>query len=569
MKKRKTRIYTILILLLLISILLINSIVSNFIEKKLTNIIHNKESKEYTVRFKKVHFNVFSGSLSVKGISLDPKIKSNSDLNSEMSSNKPQYKISLSSIKISGIQLLKLLFNKNILINKLILTDLFVQKFNTSKSTIKKDNTKKPINLDSIYIKEFNGLQIDKIKINKFTYHVINSSNDEIIFQSSPVSFELERIALKKYQDDLFKLEIRDNQFNIKNINVEFEKTQYSLSMGSITIDTNKDNINIKNLIYKPLKNKYVVANSYKYNSEVYSLDVNEIHFFNFNLSKAVTDDGIYIDSISVNKFNLDIFKDQRKPFDYKKRPKLPHIALKQMESPLNIKKIIITNSFLSYEEKLENKKILMKVNFSDINTQITNISSIKEWREDPLRIEFHSKLMNESVMNVNLLFPLKDNENTFYINGKLGSADFRYFDSAIIPALGIKVLSGRLDAMTFEAKADSYSSHGTMTMLYHNLKAEVFKTKTTGTNDFLSWTVNHVVHRSNPGAKDKTREAVLYYERTNYKGIGNYLWKTLQSGITNTIAPIGKTTEKVQAKENRKSKRKLKKQQRHEKRTN
>jgi len=36
-----------------------------------------------------------------------------------------------------------------------------------------------------------------------------------------------------------------------------------------------------------------------------------------------------------------------------------------------------------------------------------------------------------------------------------------------------------------------------------------------------------------------------LNYDRVPYKGTGSYLWKTLQSGITNTISPFGKTTKK------------------------
>ena len=57
-----------------------------------------------------------------------------------------------------------------------------------------------------------------------------------------------------------------------------------------------------------------------------------------------------------------------------------------------------------------------------------------------------------------------------------------------------------------------------------------------------------------------------MKFERVLYKGFGNFLWKTLQNGIVNTIAPFGMTTEKEAAKKKRKLKRRERKRNREEK---
>jgi len=51
-----------------------------------------------------------------------------------------------------------------------------------------------------------------------------------------------------------------------------------------------------------------------------------------------------------------------------------------------------------------------------------------------------------------------------------------------------------------------------------------------------------------------KIRIAEMHYLRINYMGFIGYLWRTLQSGITNTIAPGGKTLGKVEAKKVKKT---------------
>jgi hypothetical protein len=79
------------------------------------------------------------------------------------------------------------------------------------------------------------------------------------------------------------------------------------------------------------------------------------------------------------------------------------------------------------------------------------------------------------------------------------------------------------------------------MTMLYDGLAAEVVKKDQQSKNKFLSWAANAVLKTSNPGKNGKTRVVVIGFERVMYKGLGNFLWKTLQTGITSTITPTGK----------------------------
>jgi len=52
----------------------------------------------------------------------------------------------------------------------------------------------------------------------------------------------------------------------------------------------------------------------------------------------------------------------------------------------------------------------------------------------------------------------------------------------------------------------------------------------------------------------------MMNFDRVSYKGFGNVLWKTLQSGIVNTIAPFGLTKEKADAKKQKHEKRDEKK---------
>jgi hypothetical protein len=450
-----------------------------------------------------------------------------------------------------------MVLNKNIEIEKLKINDLLVKQF---KNTKIKSPPKKDFNIDSIYIKNINGFKINKISVNNLTFQITDVSTDKISFQNKPVSFNLTGFKLEEYGDDYFRLRPVNNEFEIDKINIDFPNKKYNFSIDAVSVDFEKDIIHVKNLTYRPLIKREALANEYKFNTEIFNLKVGDVKLFNFDFGKMIANKGLFIDSISLSNFDLKIYKDKRKPFDFEKRPTLPHIALVEMKTPLLIQKINISNSNILFEERLEKREMLMTINLDHVNAKISNITSIKKYRGNPLKVHLTSKLMNSSDMRIDITMPLVNTQNKFYFNGSLGPTKFEYFDSVIVPAIGIKIFNGELDHLTFSASADNISSNGKMTMLYHDLEADVLKSNSTEENKFLSWTVNHVVHESNPNKKGHKREAVMHTERTIYKGIVNYLWKTIQTGITNTIAPMGKTTEKAKAKNDRKLKREQKK---------
>jgi hypothetical protein len=84
------------------------------------------------------------------------------------------------------------------------------------------------------------------------------------------------------------------------------------------------------------------------------------------------------------------------------------------------------------------------------------------------------------------------------------------------------------------------------MTMVYSGLTAEALKKNEKDKGKFMSFLANTVVFSSNPNKREKLRVAQMGFERVNYKGFGNFVWKTLQTGIVNTVLPTGKSEKQV-----------------------
>ncbi|MCK5637362.1 MAG: hypothetical protein KAH67_01545 [Flavobacteriaceae bacterium] len=543
MFKEKKHIIGIIILSIFIIFFLLKILLSNFVENKVTDALNNSKSDKYITSVEDVNFKLFDRSITFDNIFISPKPTFLSDSLSQNINNDTLEKITISSIKINDIRFFDYLFRNDINIGELEINDLIIQKSNRKKvDTV----SKKPINLDSIHIDKINGLKIDKFNLNNIQFSIVDSITNKSVFYHKPVNLDLDGFQLKKVKDQQFKLMPINKNFKINNIEIGLTKKEYSLFIEEIDLNTETSSIQIINLKYKTLNGKYALAKKDIYNNVVPEFSIEKIELVKIDFTKLIQNEGLFIDNILISKAVIDLYKDRRKPYDKRLYKELPHLALKKMEYPLYIKQININNSLLLLEESFPNKNMNLKLSINEINATINNISTIDKFKENPIKAKLESKLMNKAKLVANFTFPMNTDQSTFYFDGNLGSTKFTYFDEVIYPVLGLKILEGNLDNLSFQAKANKYSSSGTMKMLYHDLNATVYKHDNPNEKSkVLSWAVKTVLHNSNPTKKKKARIAILSHKYEPEKGIGNYLWKILQSGIVNTLSPAGNKTSK------------------------
>jgi hypothetical protein len=84
------------------------------------------------------------------------------------------------------------------------------------------------------------------------------------------------------------------------------------------------------------------------------------------------------------------------------------------------------------------------------------------------------------------------------------------------------------------------WTLNGNLTLLYHNLDVALYK-EHHKKRKTLSWAANVLLKKSNPKPNGRTVVSEIHTERVPYKGLANYLWKGLESGIINSLNPFGK----------------------------
>jgi len=255
-----------------------------------------------------------------------------------------------------------------------------------------------------------------------------------------------------------------------------------------------------------------------------------------------IEDKNFNIKQILVDHLDANIFRDKNIPFDYNNFPALPQTLLRKIHVPLRIDQFTVQRSRVEYRELLEGSGEEGMVFLSDLELKVTNVSSSPS--TIPMKVDAHALLYGQGRMNVSIIMPLDVTRDTFEFHGNLGRMDFSAFNPMAVPNGHIRFESGLLDSVYFEAHANNQYASGLMTMLYQNISVNLLNKKRPDMHKkgFLSFMANTVIHKSNlSGNEYNTRVAEMYFQRDPNKGLINYLWKTVFSGMKNSMQPGGK----------------------------
>lgn len=532
--------------------IILNNIVSKVVTKQIEKI--NSEGAIY-LELESAKIDIFRSHLIIKGLSIKPDSLFFKNFKLGKTPNAIASEFYLNELRITDFHIFKILLSKEILVGKIIAKNIVLNLYKSDIYLNNKEDAHKHQQklLDSIFIKGIKQIDLKNIEFENFNLTVINAQKLDTLFTYNEKSCIISGITFKAHNNakHFFRFNKDSLHIELKNQHIDLEKGNYNLNLEDIVYDFPKKTIKISNFKIKPSIDKFQLASSYNYNTDVYDATTKEIILSGFYIDSIIRNGVMDIDSISVDGLNIEIFKDQTKPFNEQKRPLFLNQQLKELDYPIYIQKILIKNSLFTYKEKHENTNELLTISITDLNASFNHITSIKDnlKNSEPLSIHLSGKINNVANLNLEILMPYNTWDNSFSFVGSVGSTDLSTFNSAIYPATSVKFEGGELHSMNFTVHGTPAGSMGEMTMLYSNVNANFIKEHKK--KKAISWLGNSVLVTSNPSKNGKLRIGVIEFERVPYKGFGNLLWKSVMSGMLNTMNPVGNTVKEGKQKNN------------------
>ncbi|MGI9548208.1 MAG: hypothetical protein ACR2MM_13270 [Flavobacteriaceae bacterium] len=539
--------------LLIISFFFLNGFLEGVVKEYLgREIVRINESKHYNLTISDIRLNILRGNLSLIEMSALP-TKEHAKLFEDGASDELVLKeLMVSQADIEGLSIFNFLWDKDLDIRAFTVDNIIFNLYHNAWTKELKGIEKKKkssFSLDSLRLPGLTSVNLSKITVENYQFNIIDKSiqdtlssymGDELIFSGIALKPTNKESPFFKIDDSKLELDLKKQVYNLSG-------GKYFISFDNFNFSTETGLLSLKNFGFKPQASRAVFASQNTYTYEIFDLEISEFDIHGVNTSTFIANGAISMDSISIDSMGLQIFKDKTKPLNTAKHKLLPNEQLKNINQPLHIKHIRVSNSHLKYSELLPKNQKMLQFELKDINADIDYITSVRDsmQTERTLAIELRANLQGAIALDVKLGMPYGTDNNAFSFSGSTKeTASFKELNSIISPVLGIRFTGGRLNGMEFNGRGTPHSINGDLAMYYKDLEIQI-ENKKDKEKKGVNWLANSMVKSSNPNKKGKLIIGSMNYEREYYKGLPNYLWKSIQTGVVNSFNPVGNRKKK------------------------
>ena len=550
LKKKKVRRLLVVMAVLCCLLLLLNiTLESIFKSRIMAELDSISEKSGYVLGIDDVDVNVFLGNVSVSGFYAKPTEVLFAAFTKGESEADVLQQLLVSKASISGLALFDLIINKELMIDKIDVNEIQFNFYQPEKEYRAYSEENKPkISLNSIYIPWIEKIDLTEMQIADYGLHLIDASSTDTIASYKGKELLISGLDMDAIEGDkgYFTFDNSELELQSKQQNFNLNSGLYAASFDALHYKYYEQKMTMANFELKPILSPEAFSSKFTHTYISNSTVIDTLLITGIDSELLFQSGIISLQQIDIKGMTANLFLDKSKPYAMDKVTHLPQMVLKNMKQLFYINTIAIHNSSFYYSEKLADKEELTKVHLDNIQGEIAGLSNIPyNPSGKQLDVKLNADLLSTLPVSMHLTIPYNSPDNSFHISGYTkGTTDFKLLNPTVFAAIGVKFESGRLDSLNFHFRGNATKSVGELTMLYTDLEMEIYLDDDIE-NKALSWVSNSFIKKSNPSKRGRTVVSEIDFERIKYKFFGNFLWKSIQSGIVNSLVPFGSRKKK------------------------
>ena len=548
--RRKILIWT-LLMLVIGTFAVVSGVINPILENTLDNYLRKKieirqETPTYAFTYEALDIDILSERITFTNFRMTPREEYREAFNADQTTEKALKELGVNRVTVEGVGLMNFLWDKHIDITEIrvdsVSLDLFVPE--GRQKSPPKEKGKGGFTLEGIRLPGIAELSLGRFLLGSFRMHQIKLTTADTLISFASEGGSLDGLGMTKATGDeksFFEPALNDLTLSLNSEKLDLRENLYSMGFEKMRYTFASQDLKINNLTFYPREEREAFRKKNTYSFEIYNARLNALDLSDFDLDQFLNHGMVSIGKMEMDSLDLEIFRDKTKPFDETRRPLLLHQKLAALEFPIHISEVGARNSYLHYTELSEDGKAPMQLDFSDLEVSVTNITSIPDslLSGKPLTLKLSGKL--DRAVPIGVQIDMDYDSEAFKVVGHTeGASNFTSLNKTVLPAIGLQFTEGRLDGLRFHMNGNPYSVHGNLTLLYHELRVELHRQDQTERKT-LSWVANNLLKASNPRKNGHTIVGEIHFERIPYKGLGNFVWKGVQSGIINSLNPFGK----------------------------
>ena len=233
------------------------------------------------------------------------------------------------------------------------------------------------------------------------------------------------------------------------------------------------------------------------------------------------------------------LYRDKTHPVKPTEKKKLIQQTIKEAPVYLLIDSLQLNDAQITYQEKVEEETKPGNINFVNLQASVSNITndSIMLQEGAIMTASAQTYIMGVGKLQADFNFSLGAVENYHSIKGTASSMQMEVINPMLQYVAFAEVQSGTVNRLNFEVKLNENTSTGSMEFFYEDLKIDLLnKGEKEGKKGLVSFFANtFIIKKANP-LNEKFRPGQMYFERDKNKSMINFWWKSLLSGLKDSM---------------------------------
>ncbi len=483
------------------------------------------KDKNQQISIEELNFSTNERHILARQLTVKPKTKS---------AKLDQFELRIPSISMNGFDIDNAYRNNQYFFESILVEKPVFLLYNNAKDSIQLN----PFNVNFYpHFESFADVFTTKnLKVNEVDLTVFKNGQKKM---QEKISFDLSNFRIDSKPSAGF-IHSTDFSFSIQNTQHQDAQKLYRFTTGSSEYSSKKDRFIARDIRLIPNFSKEKFNTQTGYQSDYFEGKLDSVLISQPNIRRWFDKGELAGKSMSVNGLDIDIYRDKRLPFDENRRPEMLQDMIKKLPYPVQIDSLKLIDGRIKYSEQPALGDKEGQIGFSNLQISIKPFTNMKGSgsKIPDFKLNGTATIMDSCQMKVSMNYQMNHPDNLFTASGSLSPFNMRILNPVLEPLALVSIRSGQVDHFSFNFTADKTHATGHVLFGYNDLHISVLELKDGNTKEakFASFIANSLLLRSkNPRGKELLPDEINF-QRDQKRSVLNYCWKSIFSGIRNTL---------------------------------
>jgi hypothetical protein len=448
------------------------------------------------------------------------------------STSKDQFELHIPTLAMNGFDMDEAYRNDRFIFQSIITEKPSFKLFNNERDSSKFNPYK--VDLYSYFESFAEVLNTKMLSVRNADISVFKNGQKK--FQET-VTFNLANVRIDKNPSKEF-FHAEDFSFQIPN--VKRQEKLYHYSIGETSYSSKKNRFLAKDIHIIPNYSKESHQKQVGFQSDYYSGNIDSIYIVHPDINRWFDKNELFGKSLTIDGLNLSIYRDKQLPFDESRKPNMIQDMIKSSKYKFALDSFKLENSNITYTEQPGPGDSEGRIGFTNINAQLkpfTNMKNPKGIIPD-FSLLGRATILDSCQLKVTMNYEMNNPNNLFTVSGSLSPFNMHILNPVLEPLSMVSIRSGHVDSFDFSFTANKTSATGNLYFEYNDLHISVLESKKGYIKEarFASFLANSLLVRNkNPRGKELL-PGPISFQRDQKHSVLNYWWKSIFSGVRNTL---------------------------------